>query len=258
MPTPEQIKQHNRWKEAHARLNGSAGAGKTKLPEAEIVHLVAPTTDPTRDVMDFVIAAVGNAACLPVVDVLAGPPTFEVTQARNLAMALCALRCGFSIADIAVYFEVDPIVIRRAVNELRRILIELCISHRTPLEVTLPAIWPRWMERPGTSVFPSILSIQKSVCEVWGVRKIDLISSRRTGALVTPRHAAMALCRELTLKSMPEIARQFGGRDHTSVLHAVNKFKGIMANVRAGVSSKDSLVAWASAVKKEIETTPFS
>jgi chromosomal replication initiator protein len=56
----------------------------------------------------------------------------------------------------------------------------------------------------------------------------DLRSNRRTAKVVTPRQIAMYLCREMTNKSLPDIGRRFGGRDHTTVLHAVNKVTGRM------------------------------
>ena len=59
-----------------------------------------------------------------------------------------------------------------------------------------------------------------ATCQYFGMRRIDLLSSRRTKGIVRPRHIAMFLSRELTRYSLPEIGRRFGGRDHTTVLHA--------------------------------------
>ena len=51
----------------------------------------------------------------------------------------------------------------------------------------------------------------------------DLISKRRTKAVVRPRHIAMYLAKTMTTRSLPDIGRRFGGRDHSTVIHAVNK-----------------------------------
>jgi chromosomal replication initiator protein len=68
-----------------------------------------------------------------------------------------------------------------------------------------------------------IEEIQKRVASHYHVSRDDLLSSRRTAAVVMPRQIAMYLAKSLTLRSLPEIGRRFGGRDHTTVLHAVRK-----------------------------------
>jgi chromosomal replication initiator protein len=62
----------------------------------------------------------------------------------------------------------------------------------------------------------------------FNVARADLLSSRRTASVVRPRQIAMYLSRTLTLRSLPEIGRRFGGRDHTTVLHAVRKVEGLI------------------------------
>lgn len=71
----------------------------------------------------------------------------------------------------------------------------------------------------------TIESIQKSVCEYYKVRITDLLSSKRSRSIARPRQIAMALAKELTKHSLPEIGSAFGGRDHTTVLHATRKIK---------------------------------
>lgn len=70
--------------------------------------------------------------------------------------------------------------------------------------------------------------IQDRVCETYGIRKDEIISKRRSRVVVVPRQIAMYLCRELTEMSLPEIGSLFGGRDHTTVMHAVDKVKEMM------------------------------
>jgi chromosomal replication initiator protein len=71
----------------------------------------------------------------------------------------------------------------------------------------------------------TIENIQKTVAEYYKIRVADLLSKRRTRSVTRPRQVAMALCKELTSHSLPEIGDAFGGRDHTTVLHACRKVK---------------------------------
>jgi len=69
----------------------------------------------------------------------------------------------------------------------------------------------------------TIENIQKTVADYYKIRVSDLLSERRTRSLARPRQLAMALAKELTNHSLPEIGDAFGGRDHTTVLHACRK-----------------------------------
>ena len=69
----------------------------------------------------------------------------------------------------------------------------------------------------------TIENIQKAVSEYYKLRVSDLLSRRRPRNIARPRQVAMALCKELTEHSLPEIGDAFGGRDHTTVLHACRK-----------------------------------
>lgn len=71
----------------------------------------------------------------------------------------------------------------------------------------------------------TIENIQKTVAEYFKIRISDLNSSRRTRSITRPRQIAMALAKEVTNHSLPEIGEAFGGRDHTTVLHACRKTK---------------------------------
>jgi chromosomal replication initiator protein len=71
----------------------------------------------------------------------------------------------------------------------------------------------------------TIENIQKAVCEYYKLRVTDLLSRRRPRTIARPRQVAMALCKELTEHSLPEIGDAFGGRDHTTVLHACRKIE---------------------------------
>jgi len=68
-------------------------------------------------------------------------------------------------------------------------------------------------------------NIQKTVADYYKVRMADLLSKRRSRSVARPRQVAMALAKELTSHSLPEIGDAFGGRDHTTVLHACKRIK---------------------------------
>src|SRR3954463_9033861 len=69
----------------------------------------------------------------------------------------------------------------------------------------------------------TIDEIQKKVAEHYNIRLADMHSARRARAVARPRQVAMYLAKQLTARSLPEIGRKFGGRDHTTVMHAVKK-----------------------------------
>ncbi|ARN82531.1 chromosomal replication initiator protein DnaA [Methylocystis bryophila] len=71
--------------------------------------------------------------------------------------------------------------------------------------------------------------IQKLVASHYNVSRADIVSSRRTANVVLPRQVAMYLSKALTPRSLPEIGRRFGGRDHTTVIHAVRKIENLIA-----------------------------
>ncbi len=71
----------------------------------------------------------------------------------------------------------------------------------------------------------TVSNIQKTVAEYYQIRVADLLSVRRSRSITRPRQLAMALAKELTNQSLPEIGDAFGGRDHTTVLHACRKIK---------------------------------
>lgn len=74
----------------------------------------------------------------------------------------------------------------------------------------------------------SIDDIQRKVAEHYNIRLTEMASARRSRAVARPRQVAMYLAKQLTSRSLPEIGKRFGNRDHTTVLHAVNKITELM------------------------------
>ncbi|WP_455482071.1 chromosomal replication initiator protein DnaA [Bartonella sp. B35(2025)] len=86
------------------------------------------------------------------------------------------------------------------------------------------------LTRSGEPKRIRIEEIQRAVARHYNVSKQDLLSNRRTRTVVKPRQVAMYLAKMLTPRSLPEIGRRFGGRDHTTVLHAVRKIEDLVCD----------------------------
>ena len=135
----------------------------------------------------------------------------------------------FSVSPAVVAFVAKSIVsngrdLEGAVNRL--------IAHSivgSPLTVEAAEAAIRDLVRSREPKRVKIEDIQKLVASHYAVSRADILSSRRTATVVKPRQVAMYLSKALTLRSLPEIGRRFGGRDHTTVLHAVRKIEGLSA-----------------------------
>jgi chromosomal replication initiator protein len=91
----------------------------------------------------------------------------------------------------------------------------------------LKDFFPERCDRPV-----SLATIQREVCRYYGIGNADIISSKRSQSIVYPRQIAMYLSRELTDLSLPKIGAAFGGRDHTTVMHATAKIQKLMSEQR--------------------------
>ncbi|MFD2260589.1 chromosomal replication initiator protein DnaA [Chelativorans composti] len=111
---------------------------------------------------------------------------------------------------------------------------QLLFRHSFEQEITLDRIdeilGP--VSRGGEARRVRIEDIQRIVARHYNVSKTELLSNRRTRTIVKPRQVAMYLAKVMTPRSLPEIGRRFGGRDHTTVLHAVRKIEGLFGEDR--------------------------
>ena len=87
----------------------------------------------------------------------------------------------------------------------------------------------------------TIEEIQKAVVEHYAIRMADMTSARRSRAVARPRQVAMYLAKQLTPRSLPEIGKKFGGRDHTTVMHAVRQIEKLSGEDRAIADDLDAL-----------------
>lgn len=79
------------------------------------------------------------------------------------------------------------------------------------------------LPEPTMQRYPKIEEIQRATAHHYNVSRHDILSSRRDQMVVRPRQVAMYIAKIMTLRSLPEIGRRFGGRDHTTCLHAIRK-----------------------------------
>jgi len=105
--------------------------------------------------------------------------------------------------------------------------------------------WFTLDEIEQTTIRPKIDDIQRIVAKFYEISRVELIAERRMAYLVRARQVGMYLCKKLTVRSLPEIGRRFGNRDHTTVLHAVRKIEAMVErdkNVSADVESLRTLI----------------
>ncbi len=153
----------------------------------------------------------------------------EDLRARILAGRIAAVRTAhpsFEVTASVVAYVAHTIAtngrdLDGAVNRL--------LAHSTltgnPITVETAEAAIRDLVRTREPKRVKIEDIQKLVATRYNVSRSDILSERRTAAVVKPRQIAMYLSKILTLRSLPEIGRRFGGRDHTTVLHAVRKIE---------------------------------
>ena len=138
-------------------------------------------------------------------------------------------KLGCPVPDKVMEFLAHKIAsnVRELEGALNRIVAHAQLVGRTiSLEMTQEVLADmlRSSERRIT-----IDEIQKKVAEHYNVRIADMHSARRSRAVARPRQVAMYLAKQLTPRSLPEIGRKFGGRDHTTVIHAVRKIEELSA-----------------------------
>jgi chromosomal replication initiator protein len=116
---------------------------------------------------------------------------------------------------------------RELEGALHRIVAHQQFSNQ-PLTVDVAAMVLRDMSANPDQCRIKIDDILKVVGRHYNVARADLLSPRRARSVVVPRQVGMYLAKKLTARSLPEIGRRFGGRDHSTVLHAVRKIEDLM------------------------------
>jgi len=136
---------------------------------------------------------------------------------------------GLAVPDEILSFIADRISsnIRELEGALIRIVAFSSLTrHTIDLDLArsvLKDIFPERSLKPIT-----VSTIQQEVCKFYGIAKNDLVGNKRSQSIVYPRQVAMYLARELTDLSLPRIGAEFGGRDHTTVMHATAKIQKLL------------------------------
>jgi chromosomal replication initiator protein len=158
------------------------------------------------------------------------PTTYEL---RLGILQSKAEQSGMRISQKVMEFLAHKITsnVRELEGALNRIIADMQLIGR---EVTLETAQEllrdllRSCERRVT-----IDEIQRRVAEHFNIRLSEMTSERRARAVARPRQIAMYLAKQLTTRSLPEIGRKFGGRDHTTVMHAIRKVEELTLSDRA-------------------------
>ena len=152
--------------------------------------------------------------------VMVEPPELET---RVAILMKKAEQVNVKLSSEAAFFIAQKI--RSNVRELEGALrLVIANAHFTGSEITPPFIRESLKDLLALHEKQvSIDNIQRTVAEYYKIKVADLLSKRRTRTVTRPRQVAMSLAKELTNHSLPEIGDAFGGRDHTTVLHACKK-----------------------------------
>jgi len=150
------------------------------------------------------------------------PPELETSVAILIAKAAAA---GVELPEEVAFFIAKRIRsnVRELEGALRRVIANANFTGRPiTIEFTKEAL-KDLLSLQARLI--TVENIQKTVADYFKVRVADLLSKRRSRSVARPRQVAMALAKELTTHSLPEIGDAFGGRDHTTVMHACKRIK---------------------------------
>jgi chromosomal replication initiator protein len=152
------------------------------------------------------------------------PPELETSVAILISKANAM---SVDVPEEVAFFIAQRIRsnIRELEGALRRVI---ATSHLTGNKITLEFTKEALKDLlAAQDRLITIENIQKTVAEYFKIRIADLLSKRRSRSIARPRQIAMALAKDLTRHSLPEIGDAFGGRDHTTVLHACRRIKAL-------------------------------
>lgn len=157
------------------------------------------------------------------------PPPYEVrlailqryTQSQNF---------NFEPEALSYVAEKAPSNIREMEGVVNRISAWAHLSHRPVVTIEDVKVAASDLLVSASHKMISISAIQKEVCRYYSITHTELVGSKRKQEIVFPRHVAMFLSQELTDSSLPKIGFEFGGKDHTTVMHAAAKIKKMMTS----------------------------
>jgi len=173
-------------------------------------------------------------------------------QAPDLETRAAILRKKAALENIAISNETIQIIANQITTNIREL--EGALTRiKAYSSMTGQAIDDQLVERALKDIVPSSKNepisaelVQKVVADYFNLRVEDMKAKKRTKAVAHPRQIAMYLCRELTDLSLPKIGEEFGGRDHTTVMHAQEK-------ISTDIKSNSNIAHQVEAIKKMLQ-----
>lgn len=155
-------------------------------------------------------------------------------QPPDLETRIAILKRKVEVEELNVPYDVLAFVADRVssnIRELEGALIRVVAyssltRHSVDLDLARDVLKDIFPERSSRPI--SVSTIQREVCKYYSMTQAELVGNKRSQAIVYPRQIAMYLSRELTDLSLPRIGAEFGGRDHTTVMHATAKIQKLM------------------------------
>ena len=221
------------------------------LPDNAPPVVVQPRAPALPGDLAAIVDAVGAETGLTRDQLMSDIVDERAIAARKIAAAL-AIRClplGRQAAACA--FGIPEPTVRAALRRVGCVLNARAIPASADLAATVRLVVADWrLDQPPR---PSIADIKRAVCAVFGVTRGDLELAQRHHPLVAVRQLAMAMAKRLAARSFPEIGRHFGGRDHTTVIHAVRKMEPLIAAAAQSVDATAGIEDWVRAARAAME-----
>lgn len=172
-----------------------------------------------------------------------------VTSARKVALGLVSLRIGEADEIVAGHFGVLAASVAEAAERVRSIMIAFAIPLAAPARAIARVVLDNFSGPPPLGERVTIGAVKRAVCAEFGMSQLEIESDRRSHDVVIPRMIAMALAKRLTGRSLPIIGQHFGGRDHTTVIHAIRKMQPHMARAAVMVGEHAAVGEWIVALR---------
>lgn len=219
------------------------------MPESEAAlasAIALETTSPLLLAMNVIVEATAAKSGLTFHEAKTGLSSPAVA-ARKIGAALVVRRLEIEVAEVAALLDMPRESIVDGLLLVDPVLRSYAMPRKAPLDAVLALIFDQQsIIDEGRKV--SVADVQRATCAEFGVSRGDLTSARRTANIVVPRQIAMTIAKHLTRKSLPELGRLFGGRDHTTVLHACRKFEPVLAEVAPKMEPAARVIDWVRAM----------
>jgi chromosomal replication initiation ATPase DnaA len=248
-----------------AEMRATYGAARTRLMRPSAHGVVSDPAAPARvepraarpspalatvpaiaDIVDALCEQIGLAREALLTDVRSD----VAVEARKIAAALVVRRLPITRAAAAEHFGIPEDSIAGALTRIDLTLVARAIPRNADLAQAVSLVLADW--ELHHDLRPTVPDIKRAVCAQFGVTRAEIESARREARLVAPRHFAMALARHLTARSLPFIGRHFGGRDHSTVMHAVRKMQPVIAVIAPCLGEHATPDEWARAGREAL------